>query len=197
MKRIKTLLELSNANLKPVPISEAVVIVIDMQNEYLEGPLEIDNANIAVNNASLLLKAAREENSPIIHVVHRGAPRGLFDRCSKRGEIIDGVRPQTGELVVEKSLPNAFANTNLKDLIDKTKRRELLLCGFMTHLCISSTARAALDLGYRTTIAASACATRSLLDENGHPIAAETIHKVSLAALSDRFAIIAYDSDIL
>lgn len=64
----------------------------------------------------------------------------------------------------------------------------------MTHMCISSTARAALDLGFRTTIDADGCATRDLPDGTGGTIAAKLIHDVALAELSDRFAIIARDN---
>lgn len=60
----------------------------------------------------------------------------------------------------------------------------------MTHMCVSSTARAALDLGLRTTIAADACATRDLPDGSGGALSARAVHEVALAELSDRFAII-------
>jgi nicotinamidase-related amidase len=58
-------------------------------------------------------------------------------------------------------------------------------------MCVSSTARAALDLGYRTTIVAAASATRDLPDGLGGVVPAATVHKVALVELSDRFAVIA------
>jgi nicotinamidase-related amidase len=59
-------------------------------------------------------------------------------------------------------------------------------------MCISSTARAALDLGYRVTIAGDACATRALPDAlGGAPITGAEIHRIALAELADRFAIVA------
>ncbi|MFN5528620.1 isochorismatase family protein, partial [Bradyrhizobium sp.] len=76
-------------------------------------------------------------------------------------------------------------------------RKNLLLAGFMTHMCVSSTARAALDLGYRVTIDADSCATRDLPDGRGGMLAAALVHDVALAELSDRFAIIARDSTAL
>ena len=88
-------------------------------------------------------------------------------------------------------VPNAFAGTELNARLAATGRKELVLAGFMTHMCISSTARAALDLGFRTTIDADGCATRDLPDGTGGTIAAKLIHDVALAELSDRFAIIA------
>ena len=95
--------------------------------------------------------------------------------------------------MIEKGLPNAFAGTLLLEALEKTARKELILAGFMTHMCISSTARAALDLGYRVTIDASACGTRALPGRSGETILAGQVHEVALAELADRFAILAPD----
>jgi len=101
--------------------------------------------------------------------------------------------PIEGEPVIEKELPNAFAKTDLEKRLQQTGRKEIILVGMMTHMCVSSTARAALDLGFRTTIDATACATRDLPDGLGATIPARTVHEVALAELSDRFAIIVRD----
>jgi nicotinamidase-related amidase len=76
-------------------------------------------------------------------------------------------------------------------------RKNIIVAGFMTHMCVSSTARAALDLGYRVTIDAAACATRDLPDGAGGRVEADVVHKVALAELADRFAIIARNADEL
>ena len=112
-------------------------------------------------------------------------------------EIIEALRPQPGESVVVKSLPNAFAKTDLHDRLAATGRRELILAGFMTHMCVSATARAALDLGYRNTVVANATATRDLPDPLGGAVAAEVVKRAALAMLADRFAIVVPDSAAL
>lgn len=60
----------------------------------------------------------------------------------------------------------------------------------MTHMCVSSTARAALDLGYRVTVAGDAAATRDLPDPSGGVISADALHRAALAELGDRFAVV-------
>jgi hypothetical protein len=62
--------------------------------------------------------------------------------------------------------------------------------GFMTHMCVSSTVRAALDLGYGCTVVGNACATRDLLDCQGEVVSAAELHRAELAALGDRFAVV-------
>jgi len=110
---------------------------------------------------------------------------------------IPGLEPWDGEAVVAKALPNAFAGTDLHARIQAAGRGEIVLAGFMTHMCVSTTARAALDHGYRTTIVAAAAATRDIPDPAGGVIPAAALHRTELAALADRFAVVVADSATL
>jgi nicotinamidase-related amidase len=67
----------------------------------------------------------------------------------------------------------------------------------MTHMCVSASVRAALDLGYYSTIVSGAAATRDLPTPSGGVIDAAHLHEASLAALADRFAIIVDTADQL
>ena len=187
----KTLLELSGADLNPPKLADTCLVLIDIQNEYRAGPLALPDAEPAIAAAARLLTRARQSGAAIFHVAHKGRAGSLFDREAARGAIVDSLTPLASEAVIEKALPNAFAGTDLQARLAATGRTNIVLAGFMTHMCVSSTARAALDLGLRTTIAADACATRDLPDGRGGAIAARTIHEVALAELSDRFALIA------
>ncbi|MBY0611842.1 MAG: cysteine hydrolase [Beijerinckiaceae bacterium] len=191
----KTLLQMSGADLAPPSLADAALVLVDLQNEYLSGPLRLPDAEAAVDAASILLTQARANGATIIHIAHKGAAGGAFDRSAKRGAIIDAVEPLPGETVIEKGLPNAFAATALDETLKTMGRKQLILAGFMTHMCISSTARAALDLNYRVTIDANACATRDLPDGRGGLIRAAALHEASLIALSDRFAIVVRGHD--
>ena len=187
----QTLLQLVGADLTPAKVRDASLVLIDLQNEYLKGPIAVANAETAVASAAHLLALARQSGAPVLHIAHKGRPGGLFDRAVQRGQIVPQLAPHSGETVIEKSLPNSFAGTELQALLTKAGRKDLILAGFMTHMCVSSTARAAVDLGYRCTIASSACGTRDLPDGRGGVVAAETVHDVALVELSDRFAVIA------
>ncbi|MGY4371972.1 nicotinamidase-related amidase [Bradyrhizobium sp. LB1.3] len=187
----KTLLELSGADLNPPKLRESCLVLIDIQNEYRAGPLALPDAEPAIAVAAKLLARARKSGAAIFHIAHKGRAGSLFDRAADRGAIVAELAPLAGELVIEKELPNAFAGTDLKAQLAASGRKNIVLAGFMTHMCVSSTARAALDLGFRTTIDADSCATRDLPDGRGGTLAARTIHEVALAELSDRFAIIA------
>jgi nicotinamidase-related amidase len=67
-----------------------------------------------------------------------------------------------GEPVIVKNFPSSFFQTDLGTQLEAAGRSDLVLAGFMTHMCVNSTARNAFNLGYRPTIVASATATREL-----------------------------------
>ena len=96
-----------------------------------------------------------------------------------------------------KRLPNAFAGTELHERLQQAGRNTLILAGFMTHMCISASARAALDLGYQTTVIGDATATRALpAHDGGAPISADAVHRTALAELADRFAAVVVRAEI-
>ncbi len=197
MTAAKTLLQLAGADLSLPRLGDACLVLIDLQNEYRAGPIALPDADAAIANAGKLLARARQGGAAVFHIAHRGRPGGLFDRTTERGAIVTALAPLAGEPVIEKELPNAFAGTDLQAHLAATGRKNIILAGLMTHMCVSSTARAALDLGFRTTIDADSCATRDLPDGRGGTISAATIHEVALVELSDRFAIIAHGTGAL
>lgn len=190
MKNISTLLELAGATHTSVDWSKAALIMIDYQQEYTDGGLPLgEQAATCVSNAIELMKHARAHNSPVIHVLHHGSAGGsLFNPENKMVNMIPEIEPLEDEPIVIKRLPNAFKNTNLDDIIALTDRTQLVLCGFMSHMCISSTVRASLDLGYKNYVCEDACFTRDLPDGVGGVIPAEEVHRNSIAALADRFS---------
>ncbi len=197
MSTPKTLLQMAGAPLDPGRFSESAVVIIDAQNEYVSGKLPLVGVEAALDNISILLKAARSAGAPVIHVQHKGRAGGLFDPGADAFKLAPQAASASGETIIEKPLPNAFAQTGLQEELVKTGRKQLIVAGFQTHMCISSTVRAALDLGYRTTVVSDAAATRDLPDPTGGPaFAAAELHRAALAGLADRFAIVAKLSDL-
>jgi nicotinamidase-related amidase len=182
----QTLLQMSGLTQPPIDLAASTLVLIDYQNEYLDGPIALTGGREAVDCMALVLAQARQASARIIHIAHKGSPGGVFDRAAHRGAIIDAVAPVGEEITIEKPRPNAFSGTNLAEAIGQTDT-PLLIAGFMTHMCVSSTARAALDLGYRSIVIGDACATRNLPVQTGE-IAAADLHNAELAALADRFA---------
>ena len=197
MSRPKTLLDMAGAQAQPVLWEKSVLLLIDHQQEYAtDGGLPLTGIDPAVAEIANLLAAARQAGTPVIHIQQQGRPGGaLFTPGTPRADFISSVRPIDGETVVPKGLPNAFAKTPLDEVLRRTGRNELIVAGFMTHMCVSATVRSALDHGYRASVIAGGCATRDLPDPLGDGVLKATdLHRAALAALADRFATILPDA---
>jgi nicotinamidase-related amidase len=191
----QTLRQIAGAPDGPAPLSDSVLVLIDHQMEYVTGGLPLAGMAAAVAEARALLALARTQGVPVFHVVHHGRIGGpLFDPSGPGVPVIPDLAPTEGEAVVVKSLPNAFAGTELHQWVRETGRTSLIVAGFATHMCVSSTVRAALELGYRTTVVAAATATRDLSDPVGGVVPADAVQRAELAALADRFAVVVCDT---
>jgi nicotinamidase-related amidase len=191
MTRPKTLLELAGVTPAASRLSGAAVVVIDAQREYVDGKLPLGGVAQAMSEIAALLARARAAGSPVVHIQHRGRPGGAFGPDTEGYAIADAARPLPGEPVIQKTLPNSFAGTDLKAQLDAAGKKEIIIAGFMTHMCVEATARAAIDLGLKATVIAAATATRDLPDPlTGQAVPAAEVQRNALAALNDRFAIV-------
>ena len=186
---------MAGARRQPAALSDATVIIIDAQKEYDNGSLALPDLAPKTAEIAALLARTRAIDSPVIHVRHLGQPGGLFDPLGDGSAFVEEAAPLPGEIIIDKQLPNAFAGTGLQAQIRHLGRDQLIFAGFMTHMCISSSVRAAFDLGYDCTVIATATGTRPLPKAGGSDavLAAETVHEAALAGLADRFATVARD----
>lgn len=192
----KTLVEMAGMKPEPARLKDAVLVIIDAQREYLDGHLPLVGMDASIKDAALLLDRARKAGTPVVHVVHKGAG-ALFNPASPYFAIVPPLRPLPNEAVVEKTHVSAFVGTRLGEILAATGRKKLILMGYMTHHCLSTTARAANDMGYAVTVVASGTATRDLPDGKGGAIPAAVIEAASLAELADHTAtVVAGERDI-
>lgn len=189
----RTLLELAGAQAPVARLAESVLLIIDAQREYVDGALPLVGIDAALSVGGTILERARQVGTPVIHVFHRGSGP-FFNPAGPGYAAAAPLIPQTGEHVVEKTLANAFAGTGLADLLTTLARQHLIVIGFMTHNCVSSTVRAAREQGYTCSVVAPATATRDLPDGRGGIIPAATIQAGCLAGLSDTMAGIVGDA---
>lgn len=192
-----TLNDLSGRIIALPDLAAATLVLIDLQNEYLAGPLALDGAEAAVAAAARLLAAVREKGGRVVHVAHAGRAGGLFDRAAERGAFAAAVTPRPGEAVVEKRLVSAFQGTDLAEHLPAPGAATLIVAGFMTHNCVSSTVREAGDRGHTIVVATDACATRALPGPGGVVVSAAALGAAELAGLGDRFARLASVAEIV
>jgi len=160
--------------------------------------MELVEMEKAAANARLLLEEFRKANLPIIHVQHLATrPGSTFFLPETEGAAINAmVAPQEDEPVVVKNYPNSFRGTGLLEILKKSKRDTLVICGAMSHMCIDATTRAAFDLGFACVVAEDACATRDLTFK-GKTVQAADVHVSFMAALAMPYAQVVTTREIL
>jgi nicotinamidase-related amidase len=197
MTGLTTLRDLMGLGHEPGSLADAALVMIDCQNTYREGVMQLTGVEAALMEARRVLDQARALGRPVIHIQHDAGPGTPYDVNAPIGRIADIVAPLAGEIVITKNYPNSFVQTSLDDELKKLGVKQLVLAGFMTHMCINSTARGAFNLGYSPTVVASATATRDLPLAGGERVPAEALQAASLATLRDLFAAIAPDAQSL
>ena len=189
----QTLRDITGMGYNPAGLKDSALIMVDCQNTYREGIMQLTNVEPAIKEAQKLLQLARDLNIPIIHIQHDAGVGTPYDVNAEIGQISDEVAPKNGEMVITKNYPNAFIATSLEAQLKALNIENLVIAGFMTHMCINSIARGAFNLGFKPTVVASACATRSLASAKGITIDAQTMHDAAVAAIRDLFAVVVDD----
>lgn len=191
MTDLKTLRGLSGLPTAPAGLTGSALLMIDLQNTYRDGVMRLENVEPAIAEAKALLVRARAAGIPIIHVRHDAGPGSPYDLTASTGQIADAVAPEGDEAVITKAYPSAFIGTDLEARLKALGVTDLIVTGFMTHMCVNSTARSAFSLGFQPTVVASTTATRDLPAPDGSVVPAASLQAASLAALADLFAVIA------
>ncbi|MFE9630890.1 isochorismatase family protein [Streptomyces sp. NPDC006463] len=184
-----TLRELSGFDQTPASLTDATLILVDYQNTYTRGVMELTGWRPALDSAAALLARAREAGTKVIHVVNDGGAGTPYDIRSEIGRIHSDVAPVEGEPVVVKAVPNAFVDTDLGEHVDAAGNENVIVAGFMTNMCVTFTVEGAFLRGNRPTVVADACATRPLQTALAD-LSAEQIHHGALATIADLYGVI-------
>ncbi|HET8870688.1 MAG TPA: cysteine hydrolase [Aquabacterium sp.] len=146
--------------------------------------LDVSRLAAPMHHIRRLLDAARKARLVVVHTreghlpdlsdcppvklarsIHAGAPigsQGPLGRLLIRGEtghdFVPQLAPHPGEWVIDKPGYSAFHATTLHERLHALQVDGLILCGVTTEVCVHSTLRAAVDLGYRCITVRDACA---------------------------------------
>ena len=136
--------------------SSAVMLVIDIQERLAAAMARREQVTA---RSRLLMHVARITGVPII--VTRQYPQGLGDI---EGPLRSWVQAQAsgGAVVheVDKMSFDCFAESSFSNLVGSVGRRQLIVCGMETHICVTQTALSGLDRGFDVQVAADACSSR-------------------------------------
>ncbi len=130
----------------------SALVVVDMQEPFLGA---IHEREPLTANVLLLCQAARLLGVPLLATVQYAARMGGVVP-PVAAVLPQGVEP-LDKLCFSCAGSDAFAGS-----LAATGRRQVLLCGVETHICVSQTAHDLLAAGYQVHVAADAVSSRSL-----------------------------------
>ncbi|MER7519647.1 cysteine hydrolase family protein [Streptomyces sp. NPDC126499] len=191
-----TLRELSGFDPTPASLAGSTLILVDYQNTYTLGVMELAGWEPALDAAADLLARARAAGAKVVHVINDGGEGTPYDIRTEIGQIHPRVAPVEGEPVVVKTAPDAFVGTDLGEHLDAAGTKDVVVAGFMTHMCVAFTTAGAFLRGNRPTVVADACATRPLATTGGH-VSAEQLHRGALATIGDLYGVVVPDASAL
>jgi nicotinamidase-related amidase len=161
--------------------SRTVLLIVDVQVDMFAPGASVHAGETVLKTLSALIARARRAGIPVVYVQNNGGP-GDPDQLGTPGwEIHPALAPLDGDLVFQKSSPDAFDRTGLQEELARRAVGRVIIAGLQTEYCIDATCRGASALGYQVVLVKDG---HSTYDTEKLP-ASEVIarHNASLGAL--------------
>ena len=163
------------------------LVVVDVQNEYVTGALPISHPPVeqSLAQVAVAMDATSGARVPVVVVRHsEPAESGVFVPGSEGWQLHDVVTSRPHDALFEKSLPGSFTGTGLEGWLAERGVDTVVIAGYLTHMCVDTTARQATHRGLRPVVLSDATGDVDLADD----LPASLVHRVELAVLGDGLA---------
>jgi nicotinamidase-related amidase len=132
---------------------------------------------------SMLVTKARSAGAQVIYVRNNGGLDEPDEPGTPGWEIHPSIIPGERDIVLDKSSPDAFAGTDLQQVLQGRGIRALVIAGMQTEMCVNTTCRKAASLGYQVTLVADGHTTFDWDEISAVDAIAK--HNATLSALAD------------
>lgn len=132
-------------------LEDSLVLIIDVQEKLLNA---VFNKEQVEKKSAIVAEAAKILGIPV--VVTEQYPKGL-------GNTIPAVKDALAEdtEIFEKTAFSALNNEEILEAIKKHNKKQILIFGIETHICVSQTTAALRELGYEVSVIKDACGSRA------------------------------------
>ncbi|MFK7889983.1 MAG: cysteine hydrolase family protein [Granulosicoccus sp.] len=165
--------------------TNTALLIIDIQNTYLETPSEPDEAerwqpflhrmnSRVIPNTARLAQLCRESSVEVMYariacLTEDGRDRSLsqkkpgfnyllLPKDRKDSQTVDALSPQGDEITVLKTTDSALTGTNLRLLLHNMGIQNIIVAGIFTDQCVSSTVRSLADESFNVIVVEDCCA---------------------------------------
>lgn len=129
----------------------AILLIVDVQEKLVAAVPKGDKVK---NNTSKLASAANILG--VTTIVSEQYPKGLGHTAKK---VCDSYSPNTK--VIEKTSFSCLKEDGFLDYIQGLEKKQIILCGIETHVCVHQTANELLKEGFEVHVVQDACASRN------------------------------------
>ena len=176
------------------------LMVIDAQEEFSpDGRRPVPNFFDAVKSISERAEQARKNNLPIAWIRHFNKPyeSKAFVPDTWGSEFHSGLGPQKeneSEAEFHKNVYGAFAGTDVGMWLKQHNVTAVLIVGFYTHACVSTTAREALMMDFEVSIDFNGTGACDMTHEFLGSLTADEVRNSALLQLANMGASILIDN---
>ncbi len=176
----------------------AALILIDVQQAFDALAFGIRNNPDADQHMVELLRVWRASHRPVVIVRHDSVSPGSLLRPGEPGNALKPFAlPEAGDWLISKNVNSAFIGTDLEERLHRIGVDTVVMAGYTSQHCVSTTVRMAGNLGFRTVVAQDACVAFALKQADGQVIDADLVHRVSMASLHEEFAIVTNSKTVI
>ena len=129
---------------------ETSLLIVDIQGNLARAAADRE---LLFESARKLIQGAKVFQLPII--VTEQIPEKLGATIPEIAEVLEGIKK------IPKATFSCYANTAFMEAFKKANRRQILLCGIESHICVYQTAMDLLEQGYEVHIVADAVSSRT------------------------------------
>lgn len=172
------------------------LLIVDVQVGFVTGSGAVPGAEPLVACVAGLLAQARRAGSLVVHLQNDGPP-GAIDEPGAPGWPLY-LTPQPDEPVIRKAYDDGFRDTGLGRVLAGRGVGRLAIAGLLSEMCVSATARAALDRGLEVVVPHDAHATYDIPPTPGlgPAVPAGIVARVAEWALGDRVELVPTGNDV-
>lgn len=129
---------------------DTVLMLIDLQERLVP---HVQNAQAVVAQTRILMEAARILEIPLL--VTEQYPEGI-------GPTVPELKSLLGDTpIISKRTFSCCREPRVMTVLDALQRRQILICGIETHVCVFQTAAELVERGYQVQVAADAVSSRT------------------------------------
>ena len=135
--------------------SDSLLLIIDVQENLTSA---VENTREVIHTCTNLVSVAKRLGVPFIITEQypKGLGRTIID-IRNMAEIKDEDYPAKVEF-------SAAKNEKILNLIKKSKKKQIVLAGIETHICVLQTARDLKEMGFNVFVVADGCSSRDVAE---------------------------------